>query len=108
MGTADYSGVARRPQRLVSRMPSKIIFGTTVSVCPDSGMKNAESRVRVDVKRAAVKTDIELRRDVERALEWEPSIDAREIAVTVKNGVVTLTGHVCSCAEKCAAERVAK
>ncbi len=41
-----------------------------------------------------MKTDIELKRDVERALEWEPSIDAREIAVTVKNGVVTLTGHV--------------
>ena len=55
-----------------------------------------------------VKSDIELKRDVERALEWEPSIDAREIAVTVKNGVVTLTGHVASYAEKWTAERVAK
>lgn len=55
-----------------------------------------------------VKTDIELKRDVERALEWEPSIDASEIAVTAKNGVVTLTGYVSSYAEKWTAERVAK
>jgi osmotically-inducible protein OsmY len=55
-----------------------------------------------------VKSDIELKRDVERALEWEPSIDARDIAVAVKNGVVTLTGHVSSYAEKWTAERVAK
>ena len=55
-----------------------------------------------------VKSDIELKRDVERALEWEPSIDAREIAVTAKNGVVTLTGYVSSYAEKWTAERVAK
>src|ERR1700719_4637487 len=55
-----------------------------------------------------VKTDTELKRDVERALEWEPSIDAREIAVTAKNGVVTLTGYVSSYADKWTAERVAK
>jgi osmotically-inducible protein OsmY len=55
-----------------------------------------------------VKADTELKRDVEQALKWEPSIDAREIAVTVKNGVVTLTGYVSSYAEKWTAERVAK
>jgi hypothetical protein len=49
----------------------------------ESGTKYAQP---VWCKRTAiVKTDIELKRDVERALEWEPSIDAREIAVTVKN-----------------------
>ena len=41
-----------------------------------------------------MKTDSELRRDVERELEWDPSSDARNIAVAVKNGVVTLIGHV--------------
>jgi osmotically-inducible protein OsmY len=55
-----------------------------------------------------VKTDIELKHDVERALEWEPSIDARDIAVTAKNGVLTLTGYVSSYAQKWTAERVAK
>lgn len=55
-----------------------------------------------------MKTDSELRRDVLRALEWDPSIDARSIGVAAKNGVVTLTGHVSSYSDKWEAERIAK
>jgi osmotically-inducible protein OsmY len=55
-----------------------------------------------------MKTDSELRRDVERELEWDPSIDARNIGVAVKNGVVTLTGYVSSYSDKWRAERIAK
>lgn len=55
-----------------------------------------------------MKTDSELRRDVERELEWDPSIDARDIAVAAKNGVVTLTGYVRKYSDKWAAERIAK
>jgi osmotically-inducible protein OsmY len=55
-----------------------------------------------------MKTDWELRRDVERELEWDPSIDARNIGVAAKNGVVTLTGYVSSYADKWRAERIAK
>jgi osmotically-inducible protein OsmY len=55
-----------------------------------------------------MKTDSELRRDVERELEWDPSIDARNIGVAAKNGVVTLTGYVSSYADKWRAERIAK
>jgi osmotically-inducible protein OsmY len=55
-----------------------------------------------------MKSDSELRRDVEREFEWDPSIDARDIAVAVKNGVVTLTGHVSKYSEKWSAERIAK
>jgi osmotically-inducible protein OsmY len=55
-----------------------------------------------------MKTDSELKRDVEREFEWDPSIDAREIAVAVKNGVVTLTGVVRKYSDKWAAERIAK
>lgn len=54
-----------------------------------------------------MKTDTQLRQDVLDELEWEPSIDANEIGVTVHNGVVTLTGTVPSYAEKLAAERTA-
>ncbi len=50
-------------------------------------------------------TDIGLRQNVLDALEFEPSIDASLIGVAVDNGVVTLTGHVGSYAEKLAAER---
>jgi len=50
-------------------------------------------------------TDQELKKNVETELNWEPSINAAEIGVAVKNGIVTLTGHIPSFWEKWAAER---
>jgi osmotically-inducible protein OsmY len=52
-----------------------------------------------------MKSDNELRRDVERELEWEPSVDERKIGVSVIDGIVTLAGEVDSYAEKWKAER---
>jgi len=52
-----------------------------------------------------MKTDIQLRQDVLDELEWEPSVHAAQIGVEVKDGVVTLAGHVGSYVEKWAAER---
>lgn len=52
-----------------------------------------------------MKTDNELRRDVERQLEWEPAIDERRIGVSVMDGVVTLTGYVPTYAQRWKAER---
>ena len=46
-----------------------------------------------------------LRQIVIDELDFEPSIDAANIGVAVENGVVTLTGHVGSYAEKRVAER---
>jgi len=43
-----------------------------------------------------MKTDTQLQHDVLAELEWEPSIDASQIGVTAKEGVVTLTGCVAS------------
>lgn len=40
-------------------------------------------------------------------LAWEPSVNAAHIAVTVREGVVTLGGHVETYAEKLAAEKAA-
>jgi osmotically-inducible protein OsmY len=54
-----------------------------------------------------MKTDTQLRQDVLDELEWEPSIDANNIGVTVHNGIVTLTGYVPSYAQKLTAERAA-
>lgn len=51
--------------------------------------------------------DRDLKHNVERALEWEPSIDDGDMGVSVEAGVVTLRGNVRSYAEKIAAERVA-
>ncbi|WP_311276057.1 BON domain-containing protein [Methylobacterium sp. WCS2018Hpa-22] len=53
-------------------------------------------------------TDKDLRRDVLDELDFDPSLDAAEIGVAVSDGVVTLTGHVGSYAEKVEAERAVK
>jgi osmotically-inducible protein OsmY len=50
--------------------------------------------------------DLTLRENVISELEFEPSVNAAHIGVAVEKGVVTLTGHVGSFAEKLAAERV--
>jgi osmotically-inducible protein OsmY len=55
-----------------------------------------------------MKSDIELKNDVESELSWEPAVNAAHIGVTVKNGIATLTGSVPSYAEKDAAERATK
>ena len=55
-----------------------------------------------------MRADSDIKRDVEEELKWEPNVDATDIAVAVKNGVVTLTGFVRSYAHKLAAERAAK
>ena len=55
-----------------------------------------------------MKSDSELKRDVENELKWEPSVNEAHIGVSVKEGVVTLAGHVSSYAEKYGAEKAAK
>jgi osmotically-inducible protein OsmY len=51
--------------------------------------------------------DLLLKDDVLDELQYDPSLDASNIAVRAKEGVVTLSGHVASYAEKLAAERAA-
>jgi osmotically-inducible protein OsmY len=53
-------------------------------------------------------TDRLIRAAVQRQLDWEPSFDASGIAVTAKEGVITLTGLVDTYAAKLASERAAK
>jgi len=52
--------------------------------------------------------DIGLRKDVLAELEWDPSIDARTIGIAVEDGIIALTGHVGSYADKTNAEKIAK
>jgi len=53
-------------------------------------------------------SDLDLRQRVIDELEFEPSVDAANIGVAADKGIVTLTGHVASYAEKLAAERAAQ
>jgi len=40
------------------------------------------------------KSDQQLKRDVEKELTWSPSVDADQVNVSVRNGIVTLSGKV--------------
>jgi osmotically-inducible protein OsmY len=51
-------------------------------------------------------TDREMRLHVESALDWEPSVEATAVGVTVTDGIVTLRGDVGTYREKQTAERV--
>jgi osmotically-inducible protein OsmY len=55
-----------------------------------------------------MRSDSDIRRDVEDELRWDPEIDPTDIAVSVHNGVVTLAGFVRSYIEKYQAEADAK
>lgn len=55
-----------------------------------------------------MKDDSQLQQDILDELRWEPAVNANEIGVTVKDGIVTLTGHVASFGEKWDAERAAQ
>jgi osmotically-inducible protein OsmY len=55
-----------------------------------------------------MKTNQELQTDVQNAIKWEPLLNAAEIGVTAKDGVVSLTGVVDSYLKKLEAENAAK
>ena len=74
----------------------------TVSVIIGSN----SSKKKLDVCKIA--TDKQLQHDVLAQLEWEPSVEATQIGVTAKDGVVTLTGVANSYAQKLLAEKIVK
>jgi osmotically-inducible protein OsmY len=55
-----------------------------------------------------MKSDSEIERDVREELKWDPDLDAEDIAVSVKNGVVTLAGFTKSYTDRLEAEAAAK
>ena len=55
-----------------------------------------------------MKSDSEIERDVRDELKWDPDLDASDIAVSVKDGVVTLAGFTKSYTDRLEAELAAK
>jgi osmotically-inducible protein OsmY len=55
-----------------------------------------------------MRLDSEIERDVKDELQWDPDLDATDIAISVKTGVVSLTGYVRSYTDKYEAEAAAK
>lgn len=52
-----------------------------------------------------MKTDLQLKSDVSAELAWDPAVNATNVGVAVKNGVVTLGGEVDTYLQKHAVER---
>lgn len=55
-----------------------------------------------------MKSDMELQKDVAEELKWEPRVKHEEIGISVRDGVVTLTGTVPDYAQRRAAARAAE
>jgi osmotically-inducible protein OsmY len=55
-----------------------------------------------------MRTDDEIKRDVEEELRWDPDLEEADIAVTVKDSVVTLAGFARSYGQRHQAEQDAK
>ena len=55
-----------------------------------------------------MKSDSEIERDVREELKWDPDLHADDIAISVKNGVVTLAGFVPSYSDRLEAEAATK
>jgi osmotically-inducible protein OsmY len=55
-----------------------------------------------------MRSDREIERDVREELNWDPDLDADDIAISVKDGVVTLAGFTKSYSDRLEAEHAAK
>jgi osmotically-inducible protein OsmY len=60
------------------------------------------------VKFTSMKTDEKIQQDVIEQIKWNPQLNASEIGVAVKNGVVTLSGQVDTYQKKLLAEKEAR
>src|SRR5271170_3715740 len=65
-----------------------------------------ESGENAAVEMEVAMSDMSLRQNVLDELEFDPAVDATKIGVAIDKGVVILSGHVGSYAEKIAAERI--
>ena len=55
-----------------------------------------------------MRTDSEIKKDVQRELAWDTRVDETDIGVQVRDGIVTLTGTVPSWAKRMAALQAAQ
>src|SRR2546425_12098076 len=84
---------ARPARRLLGRADTSRAMGSAPQHCTLRGDK--------------MQSDRDIQRDIVNELNWEPSLRNDDIAVGVRDGVVTLAGFVDTYADKWTAERVA-
>jgi osmotically-inducible protein OsmY len=82
---------------------------TIIKALPDTGGQDpAQTALQAETRGGDMRSDSDIKRDVEAELQSDPTVDATDIALAVKNGVVTLTGFVRSYSEKLEAEAAAE
>jgi osmotically-inducible protein OsmY len=82
--------------------------GRRFEVCSANAVADTVDRIEQRQLETIMKSDSEIERDVKDELTWNPDLDATDIAVSVKKGVVTLVGFVKSYTDKYEAEWGAK
>jgi osmotically-inducible protein OsmY len=89
--------------------PSKLTLDTKeVSAMKVRDLVTSDRRyVSSQLTCVAITIDKDLKQHVRNALDCEPNVDAKDIGVSVDEGIVTLRGEVGSRAERIAAERAA-
>jgi osmotically-inducible protein OsmY len=81
-----------------------MIEGHDVSVVAIPVAKNVAKGGTTMATATETQIDVQIQTDVLAELKWEPRVQPNEVGVTVKDGVVTLTGWVDSYTKKSAAE----
>ena len=81
---------------------------TIIKAPADFGSQDPPQSIQAEAEEAIMRSDTDIKRDVEEELRSDPTIDATDIAVAVKNGIVTLTGFVRNYMDKFGAEAAAK
>src|SRR3954466_15788545 len=74
---------------------------------PRSRRARPRGTIAISIGGIMFHSDSDIQRDVVDELRWDPSLQDDDIAVAVRDGVVTLAGYVKSYFDKWRAERVA-
>jgi osmotically-inducible protein OsmY len=90
------------------RKLTNVMAGLGVATHCRNGLAECRERAINSRAEAVMRSDSDIERDVKEELEWDPDLDASDIAVSVKKGVVTLAGFVKSYTDKYEAESAAK
>jgi osmotically-inducible protein OsmY len=78
------------------------------SAAPVECVNNQREEIMATTTATETRTDVEIQDEVLEELRWEPRVQSTEIGVTVKDGIVTLTGSVDSYTKRWAAEDAAR
>jgi osmotically-inducible protein OsmY len=98
---------------LQTNLKRKLTFVMAKLPAPNSlsAMGDIPSRTRKSLckdEEPIMKSDSEIERDVRDELKWDPDLDADDIAISVKDGVVTLAGFTKSYTDRWEAEAAVK